>query len=71
MGLDSAKLSGYAIRAEGFTEETVQDEQKKIKDIRFCPYCAQISFDVIDRDEEGYVYCEVCGVDIPIKELIQ
>jgi len=52
-------------------EEAMQDEQKKGSDVRFCPYCAQISFDVIGRDEEGYVYCEVCGVDIPIKELIQ
>ncbi len=49
----------------------MQDEQKKGSDVRFCPYCAQISFDVINRDEEGYVYCEVCGVDIPIKELFQ
>lgn len=41
------------------------------KDVRFCPYCAQISFDVTDKSEEGFVYCEVCGVDVPIKDLIQ
>ncbi|MBI3002529.1 MAG: hypothetical protein HYY54_02685 [candidate division NC10 bacterium] len=37
---------------------------------RFCPYCAMSQFQV-EPEAEGTVHCEVCGVDVPIRELIQ
>lgn len=39
------------------------------KDLRYCPYCAKSSFEV-SGDEEGLVYCEYCGADVEMKELI-
>lgn len=36
----------------------------------FCPYCAMTQFQV-DPDAEGTVHCEVCGVDVPIRELVR
>ncbi|HEV8661903.1 MAG TPA: hypothetical protein VGT06_01990 [Candidatus Methylomirabilis sp.] len=36
----------------------------------FCPYCAMTQFQV-DPEAEGTVHCEVCGVDVPIRELVQ
>jgi len=36
----------------------------------FCPYCAMMQFHV-DPEEEGRVYCPVCGVDIPIRDLVR
>ena len=41
------------------------------KDIRFCPYCAQMQFEVTGKDERALVYCELCGVDVAVYELIQ
>ena len=40
------------------------------KDIRYCPYCGMASFELSD-EEEGSVYCDYCGVDVEVKELIQ
>jgi len=40
------------------------------RDVRFCPYCGQMSFDVLDL-REGSVYCEFCGVDIAIADLVK
>jgi hypothetical protein len=37
-------------------------------DKRFCPYCFMQQFEVTDTSE-GSVYCEVCGIDIPVREL--
>ena len=37
--------------------------------VRFCPYCFMQQFQVTDR-LEGSVYCEVCGIDIPVKDLV-
>lgn len=39
------------------------------KDIRYCPYCGMGSFE-LSGDEEGSVYCEYCGIDVEVKELI-
>lgn len=36
----------------------------------FCPYCAMTQFEV-DPEAEGTVHCEVCGVDVPIRELVR
>ncbi len=40
------------------------------RDVRFCPYCGQMSFDIMGL-REGSVYCEFCGVDIPVAELVK
>ena len=39
------------------------------KGARFCPYCGMISFE-LSGEEEEFVYCEYCGVDVEVKELI-
>jgi hypothetical protein len=36
----------------------------------FCPYCFMQQFEVTDM-LEGNVYCEVCGIDIPLRELVR
>ncbi len=41
------------------------------RDVRFCPYCCQQDFDVSGKSEEGSVFCEICGIDIPVAELIR
>lgn len=41
-----------------------------VRDVRFCPYCGQMSFDVAGQ-REASVYCEFCGVDVPIAELVK
>lgn len=38
-------------------------------DVRFCPFCGQMSF-TVSPSEEGSVYCEFCGVDVAISELV-
>ncbi len=45
-------------------------EESAARDIRFCPYCCQQQFDVT-RLEGGTVYCEVCGVEVEVKELMK
>jgi uncharacterized Zn finger protein (UPF0148 family) len=36
--------------------------------IRYCPYCGMMSFEV--SGEDGSVFCEYCGIDVETKELI-
>jgi transcription initiation factor TFIIIB Brf1 subunit/transcription initiation factor TFIIB len=38
-------------------------------EMRFCPYCFMQQFEVSEDATEGSVYCEVCGIDVPVKEL--
>ena len=46
-------------------------EEKPIpRDMRFCPYCFQQEFDV-SGSQEGSVFCEVCGVNVAVKDLIK
>jgi hypothetical protein len=40
------------------------------RDMRFCPYCFQQAFDVSELKGE-WVYCEICGIDVELKELIK
>jgi len=35
-----------------------------------CPYCAMTQFQV-DPESDGTVYCEVCGVEVAIRDLIR
>ena len=41
-----------------------------LRDIRFCPYCLQQTFDMAEVSGE-WAYCEIGGVDIEVKELIK
>lgn len=43
--------------------------EKTGKEIRFCPYCGMSSFE-LSGEEEDLVYCEYCGIDVEVKELI-
>ena len=46
-------------------------EEREGPDKRFCPYCFMQQFEVSDTTEGRSVYCEVCGIDIPLKELVK
>jgi hypothetical protein len=37
--------------------------------MKFCPYCFMEQFEVDEDATEGSVYCEMCGIDVPVKEL--
>ncbi len=43
-------------------------DEPAVRDIRFCPYCFQQQFDMSTL-EGGTVYCEVCGIEVEVKEL--
>jgi NADH pyrophosphatase NudC (nudix superfamily) len=43
--------------------------ENKKKETRFCPYCGMSSFE-LSGEEEDAVYCEYCGIDVEVKELI-
>lgn len=40
------------------------------RDMRFCPYCFQQQFDV-SRIQGDRVYCEICGIDVEVTELVK
>ena len=40
------------------------------QDVRFCPYCFSMSFQMSDVKGE-FVFCEMCGVDVEVKELVK
>ena len=44
------------------------DQPVKVREIRFCPFCYQQSFDITE-DSGQFVYCEICGVDVEVKDL--
>ena len=46
------------------------EEQPETHDMRFCPYCFQQQFDV-SALQGGTVYCEVCGIEVEVKELMK
>ncbi|MEE9153648.1 MAG: hypothetical protein V3U42_06110 [candidate division NC10 bacterium] len=39
------------------------------KDIRFCPYCSMVEFDMATVGAS--VHCGVCGIDVPVEELVR
>jgi uncharacterized Zn finger protein (UPF0148 family) len=43
--------------------------EQRGKETRFCPYCGMSSFELTGEEEE-LVYCEYCGIDVKVKELI-
>ncbi len=40
------------------------------REIRFCPYCFQQQFSMAEIKGDK-VYCEVCGVDVEVKDLVK
>jgi hypothetical protein len=46
------------------------EESRYLRDIRFCPYCFQQTFDMAQVSGE-WIFCEICGVDVEVKELIR
>ncbi|MBI4573453.1 MAG: hypothetical protein HY713_09255 [candidate division NC10 bacterium] len=46
------------------------EESPSGRDIRFCPYCFQQAFEMSDKMAE-WVYCEICGIDVEVKELVK
>jgi hypothetical protein len=40
------------------------------RDVRFCPYCFQETFDMREVSGE-WVFCEICGVDVDVKDLVK
>ncbi len=40
------------------------------RQIRFCPYCFQQQFNLAEVEGEK-VYCEICGVDVEVRELVK
>ncbi|MFQ5882003.1 MAG: hypothetical protein ACE5I9_05965 [Candidatus Methylomirabilales bacterium] len=40
------------------------------KDIRFCPYCSLMQFNMATVEGKS-VHCEMCGVDVPVEELVR
>jgi hypothetical protein len=40
------------------------------RQIRFCPYCFQQQF-TLSEIIGNKVYCEICGVDVDVKDLVK
>jgi hypothetical protein len=36
----------------------------------FCPFCFMQQFEITEASQ-GSVYCDMCGIDIPIKDLVR
>lgn len=36
----------------------------------FCPFCFMQQFEVAEG-AAGSVYCEVCGIDVPVRDLVK
>ena len=39
-------------------------------EVRFCPYCFQMTFELSQIKGE-WIFCEICGVDIEVKDLVK
>jgi ribosomal protein L37AE/L43A len=68
-GIARRRPTGTGCRAGAGSrqDDTVDDTNKDQK--RYCPYCGMTSFEV-SGEEEGSLYCEYCGVDVEVRELI-
>jgi hypothetical protein len=40
------------------------------RQIRFCPFCFQAQF-TLSEIVGNKVYCEICGVDVDVKDLVK
>lgn len=48
---------------------TTENKENKRKEARFCPYCGMSSFE-LSGEAADVVYCEYCGIDVEVQELI-
>lgn len=39
------------------------------KDIRFCPFCSVMEFDIATVGDT--VHCDLCGVEVPVEDLAE
>ncbi len=39
------------------------------KDIRFCPFCSVMEFDMAAVGDT--VHCDLCGVEVPVEDLAE
>ncbi len=39
------------------------------RDIRFCPFCSVMEFDMAEVG--GSVHCEVCGIEVAVEDLVR
>jgi len=47
------------------------EQEKPVgRDERFCPYCFQMTFEVSEVKGD-YIFCEICGVDVEVKDLVK
>ena len=51
-------------------EEPKGGEQKSSMNNPFCPFCFLQQFEVTEASQ-GTVYCDNCGIDVPIKDLVR
>ena len=47
-----------------------EQEKPVSREVRFCPYCFQMTFEVSELKGD-YIFCEICGVDVEVKELVR
>lgn len=46
------------------------EEEKPIgHEVRFCPYCFLMAFEPSEIKGD-WIFCEICGVDVEVKELV-
>lgn len=49
----------------------MSEEEKPVgREIRFCPYCFQMTFEVSEITGD-WTFCEICGVDVQVKDLVK
>ena len=47
------------------------EQEKPVgREVRFCPYCFQMTFEVSEVKGD-YIFCEICGVDVEVKDLVK
>ena len=51
-------------------EEPERVEPRSSMNNPFCPFCFMQQFEVMEGSG-GSVYCEVCGIDLPIRDLVR
>ena len=58
-----------SMRKDGLKQDRYRGEMMTTKDIRFCPFCSVMEFDMSTAGDS--VHCDLCGVDIPAEELAE
>jgi hypothetical protein len=50
--------------------ETRETKETPKGNMPFCPFCFMQQFEITETSH-GNVYCDMCGIDIPIKDLVR